>query len=67
MTENEQPDWLAELAKGGEGLQREAMRIVMAAEQFAAGGHARPLAQRITRAVDAAMRELLPAPGGPAV
>jgi hypothetical protein len=67
MSEDEEPDWLAELAKGGEALQREAMRIVRAAEQLAAGGHPRPLAQRITRAVDAAMRELLPAPERPVV
>jgi hypothetical protein len=62
MSEENDPDWLAELAKGGEALQREAMRIVKAAEQLAAGGHTRPLVRRITRAVDAAMRELLPAP-----
>ena len=38
--ENEEPDWLAELAKGGEALQREAMRIVKAAEEFAATSQA---------------------------
>ena len=67
MSENEEPDWLAELAKGGEALQREAMRIVRVAEQLAAGGHPRPLVRRITRAVDAALRELLPAPERPVV
>jgi hypothetical protein len=68
MSEHEEPDWLAELAKGGEALQREAMRIVRAAEQLAAGGHARPLARRITRAVvDAAMGELRSASERPVV
>jgi hypothetical protein len=38
MSEDNEPDWLAELAKGGEALQREAMQIVKAAEEFAAAG-----------------------------
>jgi hypothetical protein len=59
--ENEEPDWLAELAKGGEALRRQMESIVQAAEQFAASGPARPLAQRITRA----MGELLSAPKRP--
>jgi hypothetical protein len=58
MSENEEPDWLAELAKGGEALQREAMRIIKTAEQFAASGPARPFTQRIARAVGAGIREL---------
>ena len=62
MNEDGEPDWLAELAKGGEALRRQVESIVQAAEQFAAGGPARPLAQRITRAVDAGLHELLAAP-----
>jgi hypothetical protein len=55
MNEDEEPDWLA---KGGEALQREAMRIVKAAEEFVASGPARPLARRIVRAMGASLREL---------
>jgi hypothetical protein len=58
MSESNEPDWLAELAKGGEALQREAMRIVKAAEEFAASGQARPFTQRVVRAVGAGIREL---------
>jgi hypothetical protein len=58
MSENEKPDWLGELAKGGEALQREAMRLVKAAEELAASGPARPLARRIVRAMGASLREL---------
>ena len=58
MSEYEEPDWLTELARGGEALQREAMRIVKAAEEFAANGPARPLTRRIVRAVGAGIREL---------
>jgi hypothetical protein len=58
MSEHEEPDWLAELAKGGEALQREAMRIVKAAEEMAASGSAWPFTQRIVRAVGAGIREL---------
>jgi hypothetical protein len=62
VSEDNEPDWAAELAKGGEALRRQVESIVRAAEQFAAGGSARPWAQRITRAMDAAMRELQPPP-----
>lgn len=58
MSEREEPDWLAELAKGGEALRRQVESIAQAAEQFGAQGSARPLARRIARAMDAAMREL---------
>ena len=61
MNENAEPDWLAELAKGGEALRRQMESIVQAAEQFAASGPARPLKQGITRAVG----ELLSAPKRP--
>ena len=58
MSEEREPDWLAELAKGGEALQREAMRIIKTAEELAANGPARPLARRIVRAMGASLREL---------
>jgi hypothetical protein len=51
MSENKEPDWLAELAKG--------------AEKFAAGGLTQPFVRRIVRAVDAGVRELLSAPESP--
>ena len=51
MSENKEPDWLAELAKG--------------AEKFAAGGLGQPFVRRIARAVDAGVRELLSAPESP--
>jgi hypothetical protein len=57
MSENEQPDWLAELAKGSDALRRQMESIVKAAEQLAASGPTRPLARRITRAVGAGLRE----------
>jgi hypothetical protein len=62
VSEDNEPDWSTQLAKGGEALRRQMESVVRAAEQFAAGGPARTLAQRITRAVDAAMRELQPPP-----
>lgn len=55
MSEDKEPDWAAELAKGGEALRLQAESIVKAAEQFAAGG----LGRHIARAVGADMRELL--------
>ena len=58
MSEDREPDWLTELAKGGEALQPEAMRIVKAAEEFAASSQSRPFARRIVRAVGAGIREL---------
>ena len=58
MSEHEEPDWLAELAKGGEALQRQAMRIVKTAEELAANGPGRPLTRRIVRAVSVGIREL---------
>lgn len=68
MSESNEPDWLAELAKSGEALRRQAEPIVQAAEQFvrdarqakaSGGGPALPFAQRLALAVDAGMRELL--------
>jgi len=58
VSEDKVPDWLAELAKGGEALRRQMESMVQAAEQFSAQGPTRPLAQRITRAVAAGIREL---------
>jgi hypothetical protein len=68
MSESKEPDWLAELAKGGEVVRREIRPLVQAAEQFVrdarrAKTSARPtlpFAQRVALAVDAGMRELLP-------
>ncbi len=68
MNEENEPDWLAELAKGGEALRRQIEPIVQAAGQFVldarrttmSGGPVPPFQQRVIRAVDAAMRELLP-------
>lgn len=68
MSEEIEPDWLAELAKGGDAVCRQIEPIVQAAEQFvrdarrakASGGSALPLAQRVALAMDAGMRELLP-------
>ena len=34
MSENEEPDWLAELAKGGDAVRRKIERLVQGAEQF---------------------------------
>jgi hypothetical protein len=64
--DNEEPDWLAELAKGSEALRRQVEPIVQSAEQFvrdarrakADSGPALPFAQRVALAVDAGMREL---------
>jgi hypothetical protein len=69
MSESKEPDWPGELAKGGEGLRRQVEPIVQAAEQFVRdarrvkdrGGPALPFPQRVALAVDAGMRELLPA------
>ncbi len=67
MNEDSEPNWLAGLVKGGEAMRRQLESIVQAAEQFAAGGPTRLFAQRIARAVDAGMRELLSAPECPVV
>jgi len=57
MSENEEPDWLAELATQ---LFEGAERIVRDARQGkTSGGHVPPFQQRLVRAVDAAMRELV--------
>jgi hypothetical protein len=75
MSEDNVPDWLAELAKGSEALRRQVQPLVEAAEQFVrdsrraktTGGPALPFAQRVALAVDAGIRELLLAPGRPVV
>jgi len=69
MNEDKEPDWLAEPAKGGEALRAQIEPILQAAQQFvrdaqrtkAYGGLALPFAQRVALAVDAGLRELLPA------
>jgi hypothetical protein len=74
MSEDKEPDWLAELAKGGEALRRQVEPIVKAAEQFVrdarrakgSGGPALPFPQRVALAMDAGVRELLPARKQPA-
>jgi hypothetical protein len=67
MSGNEEPDWLAELAKGGEAARRQIEPIVEAAHQFVhdaqrarASGSTLPFVQRVALAVNAGMRELLP-------
>lgn len=69
MSEDKEPDWLAELAKGGEALRRQMAPLVEAAERLAGASRwpVPPIPQRIVRAVDAAMRELLPPPQPPDV
>ena len=66
MNDDKEPDWLGELAKGGEALRRQVEPLVQAAEQFVrdarrektTGGPALPFAQRVALAVG----ELLPTP-----
>jgi hypothetical protein len=66
MSENEEPDWLAELAKGGDAVRRQIELLVQGAQQFvrdgqqgtASGGPVPPFQQRVVRAVGAAVREL---------
>jgi hypothetical protein len=66
MSENEEPDWLAELAKGGEAMRQQVEPVVQAALQFArldwrnVSSLAVPLSLRLAAAADAAMRELKP-------
>lgn len=69
MSEENEPDWLAELAKGGEAVRAQIEPILQAAQQFVrdaqraktSRGPALPFAQRVALAVDAGLRELLPA------
>jgi hypothetical protein len=69
MSGNEEPDWLAELAKGGDEVRRQIELLVQGARQFvhgaeqapAVGGPVPPFQQRVVRAVGAAVRELAPA------
>jgi len=68
MSEENEPDWLAELAKGGEERRRQIEQLVRVAEQFLTGarqdttssGPVPLFQQRLVRAVGAAMRELSP-------
>jgi len=69
MSENEEPDWLAELAKGGDAVRRQIELLLQGAQQFvrdsqqaaASGGPVPPVPYRVVRAVGAAVRELAPA------
>lgn len=73
MSESEEPDWRAELAKGGDEVRRQIDLLVQGAQQFvrgtqqgpAADGPVPPFQQRVVRAVGAAMRELAPMSGYP--
>ena len=66
MSENEDQDWLAELAKGGEALRRQIEQLFQGAEQVvrvarqgktSGIGPVPPFQQRLVRAFDAAMDE----------
>jgi hypothetical protein len=70
MNENEELDWLAQLAKGGDEMRRQVEQLIQGAQQFIrdgqrTGGPVPPFQQRVVRAVGAAMRELVPAPEVP--
>lgn len=73
MSENEEPDWLAELAKRGDTVRGQIELLIQGAQQFvrdgqqatASGGPVPPFQQRVVRAVGVAMRELVPAAGYP--
>jgi hypothetical protein len=69
MSENDEPDWQAELAKGGDAVLGQIEQLVQSARRFlrdgrqamASGGPVPPLQDRVVRAVSAAVRELAPA------
>jgi len=64
--QDQEPDWLAELAKGGDAVRRQIELLVQGAQQFVrdgqqgivSGGPVPPFQQRVVRAVGAAVREL---------
>lgn len=68
MNEKNEPDWLAELAKGGEAVRRQIELLAQGAQRFirdgqqamASSGPVPPLQDRVVRAVGAAMREFAP-------
>lgn len=68
MNEDEEPDWLAELAKGGEALRRQIELLLQTTEQFIGdarqakgiGGQALSFPQRIALAFDAGLQGLVP-------
>jgi hypothetical protein len=67
MSEENEPDWLAELTKGGEAMRQQVEPIVQAAMQLAglewpkvSRGFGVPLPLRLAAAVNAAIRELKP-------
>jgi hypothetical protein len=69
MSEENEPDWLAELAKGGDAVLGQIEQLVQSARRFmrdgrqamASSGPVPPLQDRVIRAVGAAARELAPA------
>lgn len=71
-SEQDKPDWLAELARGGQSMRRQVSPIVRAAQQFvddaraaqAQAGTPLPFAQQITLTVDAGIREVISAVQG---
>jgi hypothetical protein len=73
MSEREEPDWLAEVARGGDAVRRQIELLVQGAQEFVrdgqrasvSGGPVPPFQYRVVRAVSAAMRELVPAAGHP--
>jgi hypothetical protein len=73
MSEDKEPDWLAELTASAEALRRQVEQLSRAAEQFVrdarradtSGGPVPPFQQRMVRAVGAAIRELVPIAGYP--
>lgn len=63
MDEEYGPDWRNQIAIGGEALQREIQALIQSA-QLSTASFGRPIANRITRALSAALTELL-VPGQP--
>lgn len=68
MSEGQEPDWLAELAKGGDAVLGQLEQLVHSARRFIRDGRQAmassgpvPLQDRVVRAVGAAVRELAPA------
>jgi hypothetical protein len=75
MSENKEPDWPTELAKGGKALWHELEPVVRTFDQFlcdarlakARGGPALPIVQRVALIADARLQELLPGGERPVV
>ena len=63
VDEEHGPDWRNEIARGGEAVHRKIRALIQSA-QLSAASSGRPIANRITRALSAALNELL-VPGRP--